>query len=228
MDIKEQIQGFSVKSKTALIVGCGGLGTNIAVHLAGAGTGKIYLCDFDTVNESNLNRQFLFTANDIGKKKCNILKERLSVYAPDTDFYAVDKKISDDKDLTFAHDCDIIISAVDNSSARKVLEKFADITGLPVVFAGIDGFYGTVYLYVPKKSPCPECAGVYTDTKAKTNISATAGIIGSMQANIALKYLLTENASLSGKIYLFDGDLWDTLPIIKRKSCTKCNLTEVI
>lgn len=228
MDIKEITQGFSVKDKTVLIVGCGGLGTNIAVHLAGAGMKKIYLCDFDTVNESNLNRQFLYTKADIGKKKCEKLKERLSLYSPATDFIAVDKKICCGEDLSFAEDSDIVMCAVDNLKARKAIEEFSDSTKIPTVFAGIDGFYGTVYFYIPKKSPCPECAGIYTDKKAKTNISATAGIIGSMQGNLALKYLLTKDDSLSGKIYLFDGDLWETLPIIKQKNCSKCSLIEVI
>ncbi len=228
MDIKEITQGFSVRDKTALIVGCGGLGTNIAVHLAGAGMKRIYLCDFDTVNESNLNRQFLYTNNDIGSKKCEKIKEILSLYAPDTDFIATDKKILCGEDLSFADDCDIIISAVDNIEARKALEEFSHKLDIPVVFGGIDGFYGTVYMYIPKKSPCPECAGIYTDVKAKTNVSAAAGVIGSMQSSIALKYLITNNISLSGKIYLFDGDLWETLPIIKQKDCSKCSLTEVI
>lgn len=228
MDIKELTQGFSVKDKTALIVGCGGLGTNIAVHLAGAGMKKIYLCDFDAVNESNLNRQFLYTKDDIGSKKCERLRERLYNYSPDTEFISIDKEIVSGEDLSFANDCDIIISAVDNTKARKALEEFSDKLDIPVVFGGIDGFYGTVYLYIPKKSPCPKCAGIYTDITAKTNVSATAGIIGSMQGNISLKYLLTNDNSMSGKIYLFDGDLWETLPIIKQKDCSKCSSIEVI
>ncbi len=228
MNIKEITQGFSVDDKTALIVGCGGLGTNIAVHLAGAGMKKIYLCDFDVVNESNLNRQFLYIKDDIGSKKCIVLKERLSRYSPDTEIIAVDKKIICGEDLSFADDCDIVICAVDNSEARKALEEFSDTADIPTVFAGIDGFYGTVYLHIPKKSPCPLCAGVYSDKKAETNVSTTAGIIGSMQGNLALKYILTKDISLSGKIFLFDGDLWETLPIIKQKSCIKCSNIEVL
>ena len=76
---KEKTQGFSLKDKTAAVIGLGGLGTNVAVHLAGAGIGKLMLCDFDTVSESNLNRQFMYRAADVGKLKTDCLKNRLSI-----------------------------------------------------------------------------------------------------------------------------------------------------
>lgn len=74
-DEKAQTQGFSLKDKSALVVGCGGLGCNVAVHLAGAGIGELTLCDFDKVSSSNLNRQFMYTVEDIGNKKSQILKK---------------------------------------------------------------------------------------------------------------------------------------------------------
>ena len=65
-DEKRLTQGFSISDKSCAVIGLGGLGTNVAVHLAGAGVGKMYLCDFDTVSKTNLNRQFMYTAEDIG------------------------------------------------------------------------------------------------------------------------------------------------------------------
>ena len=75
---KELTQGFSITNKSCAIIGLGGLGTIVAVHLAGSGIGKMHLCDYDTVSKSNLNRQFLYTFKDIGKEKSEVLKERLS------------------------------------------------------------------------------------------------------------------------------------------------------
>ncbi len=228
LNTKEETQGFSISDKTVCIIGCGGLGTNIAVHLAGAGTGKIYLCDCDKVSLSNLNRQFFFTEKDEGKDKCEILKEKLSLYAPGTRFIAVDKKIDSVESLDFAKECDVLICAVDNAQARALLSEFAQKEKLPVIFGSIDGFYGTAYLYLPFKSPCPECAGIISDVPVKASVSSSAGIIGSMQANLAVKYLLTKDRSLSGKIFLFDGDLWETLPVRANKKCKICNTPEVI
>ena len=58
MSIKSEIQGFDISGKSAVIIGCGGLGTNVSVHLAGAGVGRLLIIDYDTVEERNLNRQF--------------------------------------------------------------------------------------------------------------------------------------------------------------------------
>lgn len=228
MDIREKIQGFSVKDKSVCIVGCGGLGTNVAVHLAGTGTGKIYLCDFDKINRSNLNRQFFYTEKDIDRIKCEVLKEKLALYSTDTEFIAVNKKIKNTDDLSFAKECDIIICAADNSECRLILSDFAEKENIPVVYGAIESFYGTSYLYIPKKSPCTECAGIISKTKARLSVSSTAGIVGSMQAGLTLKYLTDKDITLSGKIYLYDGDLWETLSVKANKNCKKCNLSEVI
>ncbi len=222
MIAKEQTQGFSLNDKTVCIVGCGALGTNAAVHLAGTGVKRLYLCDFDTVSPSNLNRQFLYTETDKGFLKCDILRQRLTCYSSETDFASITKKITSARDLSFARDCDIILCCVDNSAGRRAVAEFSALEGVPSVFGAIDGFYGTAYLYLPGKSPCPDCAGIINDTPVKSSVSSSAGIIGSMQANLAVKHLLSDGEGASGKIFLFDGDLWDTLIIKPNTECSIC------
>ena len=158
MNIKEETQGFDISNKSCCLIGCGGLGCNIAVHMVGAGIGQIYLCDFDTVSESNLNRQFLYTLNDIGKKKCLVMKERLCAYSLSTDYKAVNKKITSCGDLQFASNCDIILCAVDNPESRSIIEKYCEENKKPMLCGGIDGFYGFAYLYVPDCSASPSQA----------------------------------------------------------------------
>lgn len=222
MNRKEEVQGFCISGKSACVVGCGGLGCNIAVHLVGAGIGKLILCDFDKITESNLNRQFLYTKNDIGKSKCDVLKKRLSDFSQDTEIEGIDLKIETESDMQFAKGCDIILLAVDNIDARKAVQDFAAKNRIPLVCGGIDGFYGMAYLYVPDYSPCPDCAGLNIDSQTKYNISATAGIIGSAQSALAIKYLLTENKQLAGKILIYDEDIFDTLKITPSKHCEIC------
>ena len=224
---KNETQRFTIEDKTVCIVGCGGLGTNAAAHLAGAGARKIYLCDFDKVSGNNLNRQFFFTEKDLGKSKADTLKEKLSAYAKDTLFVSVNEKIEKRDDLSFATDCDVLICCVDNAEGRRALTDFSKEKKIPSVFGGIDGFYGTAYIYLPDVSPCPHCAGIITDTPVGSSVSSTAGIIGAMEANLAIKYLLGEEASLKGKLFLFDGDLWETLTVKENKSCKICNTHEV-
>ncbi len=211
MELKEQTQGFSLKDKSALVLGAGGLGCNIAVHLAGAGIGKLLLCDVDTVSRSNLNRQFLYTENDIGKKKAIRAKERLSLYAPGCDISAWVSEIRKADELDFAKDCDIAFAAVDNDKARRILIEFAEKYDIPLVLGGIDGFYGMAYLYLPKKSETLPMAE--NSPSASFSVSATAGIIGSAQAALGIKYLLTGDEALAKKILVYDEAEFSTLAL---------------
>lgn len=222
MGTREETQGFSLKDKTVCLIGIGGLGCNIAVHLAGAGVGKLHICDFDTVSESNLNRQFLYTGDDIGKSKSKRAKLFLSAYGSGTVTESHNLKIETTDDAPFVKDCDIIICAVDNAQGRDVCQKLADHFGTPLVVGGIDGFYGTAYLYVPGRSPCLSCAGFDAKAKAKYNISSVAGLIGSVEADLAINYLLKEDVSLSGNLLLYDEGRFDTLKITGRKGCPVC------
>ena len=227
MSIKNVTQLFSIDDKTVCIVGCGALGTNVAVHLAGAGVKKLYLCDFDTVSLSNLNRQFLFTKSDGGFLKCDVLNKRLSYYSTDTEYVSVTKKIKSAEDMSFAKDCDIILCCVDNAVGRKAIADFSVAEKIPSVYGGVDGFYGTAYLYLPDISPCPFCAGIINDISVRSSVSSSAGIIGAMQVNLALRYILSGDNGSAGKIFIFDGDLWDTLAIKPNSECKICNTPEV-
>lgn len=222
MTKRENVQGFSIKDKSACIIGCGGLGCNIAVHLVGAGIGKLYLCDYDTISLSNLNRQFLYTKSDIKKSKCETAQNRLMLYSQETEFVCINKKIKASDDLSFAKECDIILLAVDNSHTRRVVGNFAEQNNLPLVCGGIDGFYGMAYLYIPKFSPCPDCAGLNKRSKATYNISSTAGIIGSVEAGLATEYLLTADKKISGNILIYDSGVFDTLKIKPSENCKIC------
>ncbi len=210
---KEQTQGFSLSEFTCGIIGVGGLGCNIAVHLAGGGVGKLILCDYDKVSESNLNRQFLYTLEDVGTSKVISAKKRLCAFSPDTVITAIDTKITKmciPEELKF---CDMVFLAVDNKTARKAVSSFCEENNIPLMLGGIDGFYGKTYLYLPGITPTPEKAGMLDGKKAKSNISATAGIIGSLQAVTGIQYLITKDKSLGGKLTVFDKDTFDTLTI---------------
>ena len=227
MSLKNVTQLFSINDKTVCIVGCGALGTNAAVHLAGAGVKRLYLCDFDTISLSNLNRQFLYKKTDGDFLKCKVLNDRLSYYSTETEYVSVVRKILCAEDLSFAEDCDIILCCVDNAVGRRAVADFAAEKNIPAVFGGVDGFYGTAYLYIPHKSPCPDCAGIINDISVRSSVSSSAGIIGSMEVNLAVRYLLTNDINSAGKLFIFDGDLWDTLIIRPSPECKICNIQEV-
>lgn len=205
MSIKSEVQGFDISKNSAVIIGCGGLGTNAAVHLAGAGIGRLCLCDFDKVEQRNLNRQFFYTQGDAGKYKCDLLSQRLSLYAPECEIRPVRLKIESAADMDRFKDYDIIIIAADNIPVRKIIGSFCKSSGIPCVNGSIDGFFGSAYLYIPGKSPDLESAGMLREVKTKMRSpSMTAGIIGALEAKLAADYFL--GADSQGKLFCFDGN----------------------
>lgn len=201
---KQDVQGFDISAKGAAVIGCGGLGSNICVHLAGAGIGRLYVCDFDTVNKSNLNRQFIYRQSDIGKAKAEAAKAFICAYAPDTEVIAVNTQIKTSEDLKFAESCDIIILAVDNIKARSVAEDFCKSSYIPLVSGGINGFFGNCYLFIPGKTPTLEDAGLLAADCVRGNISSSAGVIGALSCELAEKYL-TGDYSCAGRLYVYDN-----------------------
>lgn len=224
---KSEIQGFDVSSKSAAVIGCGGLGCNVAVHLAGAGIGKLTLVDFDSVSESNLNRQFLYTAGDIGKPKAELAAVKLKKYSPNTEITFINRKINNTEDLDEMNNCDIVFLAVDNNKTRKILQNFCTGNRLPLVNGGINGFYGTAYLYVPERTPCLACAGLMEkETKNILSVSSTAGIIGALEVEIGIKYLLNENTDVAGTLHIYDNGEINKLKIKPQKNCGICGVNK--
>lgn len=221
---KSDIQGFSITHSKAAVIGCGGLGCNIAVHLAGSGVGEMWLCDFDTVSESNLNRQFLYGFEDIGKNKAEEAAKRIKLYSPGVNVHTVMKKIEKPQDLEFACGCDIIFLALDNNAARKAVSDFCYSRGIAFVNGGINGFYGSAYVCIPGKSPCLECAGLLQEENRTTfSISTTAGIVGALQAELGIRYLLKPSDFEGGVLYIYDNGAITKLKIKKGDKCRQCN-----
>ena len=203
MSIKSEVQGFDISKNSAVVIGCGGLGTNVAVHLAGAGIGKLLLVDFDTVEERNLNRQYFYTPEDIGKAKCELLKSRLSSYAPDCEIEWLNKKVNE---FSFADNYDIIIIAVDNIDTRKNVNDWCVKNKKPCINGSINGFLGFAYLFIPEKTADLEKAGCLNETDVKNQSpSVTAGLIGTFEAKLAIDYFLG-NTDSAGKLYIFDNN----------------------
>ena len=219
---KSDTQGFDIGSKSAAVLGCGGLGCNVCVHLAGAGIGRLYICDFDTVSESNLNRQFLYTPCDIGAKKTDIMKTRLSAYAPECEITVLDKKIECAADIDFPAKPDIIIIAADNIPLRKAAQEYCFIHSVPLINGGINGYYGVSFLCIPGMTACLDCAGL-TDKENITelSVSSAAGVIGAHCACIAQQYLCGDVSS-AGRLFVFDNGEISVLDIKKRKNCRLC------
>jgi len=214
-------------ASSVLVVGCGGLGSPVLYYLTAMGIGHLGLCDGDMVSLPNLNRQTLFTLNDLFKPKASTAKERLLALNPNLKTTVCDQFM--DKELAEAimPVFDIVVDCLDNFEARFILNDACVAAGKPLVHAGIGEYYGQLMTITPGKGPCLRCLfpnGV-SEKEGKASkqsgvIGPTPGVIGSMQALEAAKYLLGLKVSNDGLI-IYDGlDMsLEKVPLLASPKC---------
>ena len=229
-----------------LVIGAGGLGSPILMALAGAGVGHLTVVDHDIVSASNLNRQFLYTAADIGQPKATIARERLLAYHPDIEVTALDQAFTAALAQHVLPDHDLVVAAVDNRATRRLINRACYQLGKPWIDGGVRGFSGSVAVYRPGETACFDCrfdlveedqvtgsesgsvADMYTAPKTPVApigaLGATASVIGSLEANLALCLLLGLGEPLQGEMLYYHGRTLDfqRIPIAARPDCPVC------
>lgn len=201
-----------LKNSRVLIVGAGGLGSPAALYLAGAGVGTIGIMDADTVSISNLQRQIIHnmeteSVNKAESAKISLqkLNDRITVVAYP---HALTAKNAEEIIAPY----DFVIDAVDNFETKFLINDACVLLKKPFCHAGILQFEGQVMTYVPGDNPCYRCvfeeipdSGSIPNCSQAGIIGAVAGVIGSIQALEAVKYLLGIGELLTGKIFVMDG-----------------------
>jgi adenylyltransferase/sulfurtransferase len=212
---------------SALVAGAGGLGSPILTYLAAAGVGRLGVADSDTVAVSNLNRQFLHNSGDIGRLKTDSAKEKLLNLNNEIEINTYNEHITDRNAKNIFAGYDIILGAVDSFETRFVINKACVSLRIPYIDGGIDGFSGCVLFSNPPHTPCLNCIFPQTAVKKETVgvIGVTAGIIGTIEANIALLYLLGLPNPIENKLLVYDGlrMTFDHIDVKQRESCHICS-----
>lgn len=197
---------------SVLVIGAGGLGSPAALYLAAAGVGTIGIVDADEVDLSNLQRQILHSTNDVGRAKVLSAKDTIEALNPDVRVNAYHIFVGADNILDMIKDYDFIIDATDNFSAKFLINDACVMAKKPFVHAGVIRFQGQLMTYVPGKGPCYRC--VFRELPPKDAVptsgqvgifGATAGIVGSLQAMEAVKYILGEGGLLTGYMLTVDA-----------------------
>ena len=198
-------------SSKVLVIGAGGLGSAAIMYLATAGIGTIGIADKDKVELSNLNRQIIHNTNRIGSLKTKSAEQTINKLNPDINLN-IYNKISSENISEIVSQYDFVIDATDNFETKFLINDACVSAKKPFSHAGIVGFEGQLMTYVPNKGCCYRC--VFKEPPAKDCVAscskdgvlgAAVGVIGSLQAIEAIKYILGIGELLTGYLLTYNA-----------------------
>lgn len=218
---------------SVLVVGLGGLGCPVVQYLAASGVGRLGLCDFDNIEESNLQRQVLYSTKDIGRRKTEVAKEKLVVFDPEIEIEIYENGLEQSTAQSIASSYDLIIDCTDNFETRYLLNDVSKALKIPMVYGALHKFEGQVSVFNFKDSPCYQC--IFPEDKNKDFIpnceeagvlGILPGIIGLFEAMEAIKIILDGKLgeSLAGYLLIYDALNQNTrrIKLKKNSDCRFC------
>ncbi len=218
--------------RKVLVVGAGGLGCPAAFYLAAAGVGTLGIVDSDQVEISNLQRQILHSAKDLGRKKVDSARDQLHGLNPEVDIRPYPVRLMEENAAQIIKDYDFIIDGSDNFDTKFLVNDTALALGKAFSHAGIMRFQGQTMTVVPGKSACYRCffkesppPGEILGCQQMGILGAIGGTIGSIQATEAIKFFLgMEEDLLVNRLLTFDGKQMSfrTIPVRQDPHCKAC------
>jgi adenylyltransferase/sulfurtransferase len=203
---------LKLKKAKVLVIGAGGLGCPILQYLSAAGVGTIGVVDDDTIEKSNLQRQVLYSHDDIGDFKAEVAANKLAGLNPYVNFEIYLQRLNKEIAVELFLKYDVIVDGSDNFPTRYLVNDAAILTNKPVVFGSIFKFEGQVSVFnynngpsyrclypnPPKSEDVPNCSEIGV-------LGVLPGIIGALQANEVLKLVLGIGEILSGKLLTYNA-----------------------
>ncbi|MDE7411364.1 MAG: HesA/MoeB/ThiF family protein [Paramuribaculum sp.] len=196
---------------TVFVVGCGALGSVVASYLAGAGVGHIILADYDTIDITNLQRQIHYCESQAGESKAETLASELRALNSEIRIDAVKELITRAKALELFAKSDFIIDASDNPDTKYMIDEVCVESGKAYSMAGVLAMGGQVMTHIDGSArysdffPQQDIVSGFTPCSVGGIIGPVAGIIGSIQALEAIKYLAGVNGLLTDRLLHLDG-----------------------
>jgi sulfur-carrier protein adenylyltransferase/sulfurtransferase len=243
---KEEIQRYSrhlimpevgmdgqlkLKAAKVLCIGTGGLGAPLGQYLAAAGVGRIGLVDFDKVDLTNLQRQILFSTEDVGRPKIEAAAERLRGLNPDIQIDTFETMLTSANALDILKEYDAIVDGTDNFATRYLVNDACVLLGKPNVYGSIFRFEGQASVFGYPGGPCYRCLypeppppGLVPSCAEGGVLGVLPGIVGSIQAAETLKLIIGKGEPLVGRLLLFDAlsMRFRELKLRKNPECPVC------
>jgi molybdopterin/thiamine biosynthesis adenylyltransferase/rhodanese-related sulfurtransferase len=215
-----------------LLIGAGGLGSPASLYLAAAGVGRLGIVDEDVVDSSNLQRQIVHSTERLGEPKVQSAKRTIEALNPDVEVVAYEERLtSENVERILADGWDVIVDGADNFPTRYLVNDASVWHGIPVVHGSIYRFEGQVTVFKPHDGPCYRCLfpqppppELAPSCAEGGVLGVLPGIIGSVQANEALKLALGIGDPLIGRLQLFDAleARWDEMKVRRNPDCPVC------
>ena len=222
---------LKLKKAKVLLIGSGGLGAPLGLYLAAAGVGRMGLVDFDTVDFTNLQRQVTFGTSDVGRKKLEAAKERLSNLNPEIRIDTYETRLSSENALEIIREYDIVADGTDNFPTRYLVNDACVLMGKPNVYGSIFRFEGQASIFGYPAGPCYRCLypeppppGLVPSCAEGGVLGVLPGIMGCIQAMETLKLILGNGQPLIGRLLLFDAlrMRFRELRLHKNPDCPMC------
>jgi molybdopterin/thiamine biosynthesis adenylyltransferase/rhodanese-related sulfurtransferase len=201
-----------LKAASVLCIGTGGLGSPLLLYLAAAGVGRIGIVDFDIVDHSNLQRQVIHGTSWVGKPKIESAKNRILEINPFCQVDLYETRVSSENAIDIATPYDIIIDGTDNFPTRYLMNDVCVMLNKPNVYGSIFRFEGqaTVFNYEGGPNyrdlyPEPPPPGMVPSCAEGGVLGVLCGVVGSIQATEAIKIILGQGTTLSGRLLLYNA-----------------------
>ena len=230
-----------LKNARVLAVGAGGLGSPTLMYLAAAGVGTIGIVEFDTVDESNLQRQIIHGQSDIGRSKARSAADSVAEINPFVNVILHEQRLDSTNVMAIFADYDLIVDGTDNFATRYLVNDACVLLGKPYVWGSIYRFDGQASVFWAEYGPCYRCLYPEPPPPGMVPSCAEGGVlgvlcasIGSVQATEAIKLLAGIGDPLVGRLLVYDGlELaYRTVKVRKDPNCDICGdhptITELI
>ena len=230
-----------LKNARVLAIGAGGLGSPVLMYLAAAGVGTLGIIEFDTVDESNLQRQIIHGQSDIGRSKAQSARDSIREINPLVKVVLHEERLENDNVFEIFSQYDLIVDGTDNFATRYLVNDACVLLGKPYVWGSIYRFDGQASVFWAENGPCYRCLYPEPPPPGMVPSCAEGGVlgvlcasIGSIQATEAIKLLTGIGESLIGRLMIYDAleMSYRTVKIRKDPECPICGknptITELI
>ena len=220
-----------IKQASVLIVGLGGLGSVSALYLTGAGIGRIGLIEDDTVSLDNLQRQILYTTDDVGSSKLAVAAKRLKAHNPEVNFDLFSQRFNFDNGKSIVENFDLVVDGTDNLVSRQIINQVCVDLRKPYIFGAVNLFDGQVSVFDSVRGPCMACLFPHAPLQENDKqaeqlavLNTLPALIASLQTAEVLKIIVGMGKPLIGKLLIYNAlnASFDHVTIHKNPNCPVC------